>query len=195
MVPDFLLPEWVPNAHPLIVHFPIALIFVAAAADALALWLGRRWETGREVATGLYAATGLSAIVSYYSGTWAAATVTVATSGAAETLSTHASWAWYTMVATSGYAAVRAAGLFLSTVRARRRLHALFFVVGLGTLFPLYKTGENGGEMVYRRGVGVARTQQPADASAAAPSDSTRRDTVQAARPRGSQAAPGEEAP
>jgi len=49
VVPDFLLPEWVSNAHPLIVHFPIALIFVSVAADALALWLGKRWETGQEV--------------------------------------------------------------------------------------------------------------------------------------------------
>ena len=89
MVPDFLLPEWVPNAHPLIVHFPIALIFVAVAADALALWLGEKWETGPEVATGLYAATGLSAIVSYYSGTWAINTVSIATPGAAQTLTTH----------------------------------------------------------------------------------------------------------
>ena len=64
MVPDFLPPEWVPNAHPLIVHFPIALIFVAVATDALALRLEERWETGREVATGLYAATGLGAILS-----------------------------------------------------------------------------------------------------------------------------------
>ena len=88
MVPDFLLPEWVPNAHPLIVHFPIALIFVAATADGLALWTGPRWRTGREVATGLYGATALSAVVSYYSGTWAIDTVTIATPEAAQTLST-----------------------------------------------------------------------------------------------------------
>lgn len=182
MVPDFLLPEWVPNAHPLIVHFPIALIFVAAAADALALWLGERWATGREVATGLYAATGLSAIVSYYSGTWAVGTVTIATPEAAQTLSTHASWAWYTMITTAGYAAVRAVGLFVPAVRSRRLLHVLFFVVGVGMLFPLSKTGENGGEMVYRRGGGVTQTQElPDDPSTAGP-DSTRQDTAQAPR-------------
>ena len=175
VVPDALLPEWVPNAHPLIVHFPIALVFVAVAADALALWLGARWRTGREVATGLYVATGLSAVVSYYSGTWAADTVTVATPAAAETLSTHAFWAWYTMASLGLYAAVRAGGLFVASVRGRRELHALLFAIGVGTLFPVYKTGENGGAMVYRRGVGVMQTQtapaaSPSDASSDAPS-------------------------
>lgn len=177
MVPDFLLPDWVPNAHPLIVHFPIALIFVAVAADGLALWLGARWKTGREVATGLFVATGLSAVVSYYSGTWAVDTVTIATPEAAQTLSTHASWAWYTMLTTSGYALVRVAGLFVPAVRSRRLVHVGFFVVGLGTLFPLYKTGENGGEMVYRRGVGVARVQAP-PAAATAPADTTQERSV-----------------
>jgi uncharacterized membrane protein len=178
VVPDFLLPEWVPNAHPLIVHFPIALIFVSVAADALALWLGQRWETGQEVATGLYVATGLSAVVSYYSGTWAIDTVPIVTPGAAQTLTTHSFWAWYTMVTTSGYALLRTAGLFVDWVRARRSVHVVLFVLGLGTLYPMYETGENGGAMVYKRGVGVTRIQEVPAASFPA-QDSTQRDTVQ----------------
>jgi uncharacterized membrane protein len=189
VVPDFLLPEWVPNAHPLIVHFPIALIFVAVAADTLALWLGERWKTGQEVATGLYLATGLSAIVSYYSGTWAIDTVTIATPDAAQTLSTHSFWAWYTMVTTSGYALVRAAGLFVAAIRGSRAAHVVLFVVGLGTLFPLYKTGENGGEMVYRQGVGVTRIQEVPVPASAKP-DSTAQDTARAA-----ESTPGSGAP
>lgn len=184
VVPEFLLPEWVPNAHPLIVHFPIALIFVAVAADALALWLGDRWKTGQEVATGLYVATGLSAVASYYSGTWAIDTVTIATPDAAQTLSTHSFWAWYTMVTTNGYALVRVAGLCVSWIRASSALHIVLFVVGLGTLYPLYMTGENGGAMVYKRGVGVARIQEvPAPTNANATPDTTGQDTVQAAQP------------
>jgi uncharacterized membrane protein len=189
VVPDFLLPEWVPNAHPLIVHFPIALIFVAIAADALALWLGERWKTGQEVATALYVATGLSAIASYYSGTWAVDTVAIATPGAAQTLSTHSFWAWYTMVSTSGYALVRILGVFVPWVRARRAAHAVLFVLGVGTLYPMYETGENGGAMVYKRGVGVTRIQKVPATSPAAP-DSMQPDTVQA-----SQSAPHSEAP
>lgn len=179
MVPDFLLPEWVPNAHPLIVHFPIALIFVAVA---LALWLEERWETGQEVATGLYVATGLSAVVSYYSGTWPIDTVSLATPGAAETLSTHSFWAWYTMLSTGGCALVRTAGLFVARVRTNQAAHVVLFVVGLGTLFPLYKTGENGGAMVYKRGVGVTRIQEVPAPGNASP-DSTTPDTVQSSQP------------
>jgi len=189
VVPDFLLPEWVPNAHPLIVHFPIALIFVAVAADALALWLGERWETGQEVATGLYAATGLSAAASYYSGTWAIDTVPIVTPGAASTLSTHSFWAWYTMVSTSGYALLRTAGLFVSWVRARPSAHVVLFVLGLATLYPMYETGENGGAMVYKRGVGVTRVQEVPSTASPAP-DSAQPDTMQA-----SESTPRAEAP
>jgi uncharacterized membrane protein len=159
VIPDALLPEWVPNAHPLIVHFPIALLFLAAAADALAVLLRDRWPTGREVATGLYAALGLSAVFTYYSGTWAVGTVDVDTAAAAQTLSTHSTWAWYTAVFTGVYGGVRLAALLVPRARARRAVHVAFFVVGLAAFWPLWKVGENGGEMVYRHGVGVQETQ------------------------------------
>jgi uncharacterized membrane protein len=177
VVPDALLPEWVPNAHPLIVHFPIALLFLAAAADALALWLGDRWQTGREVATGLYALTGLSAAVTYVSGTWAVPTVDVTTAEAAQTLSTHAEWAWITALVTGIYGGVRLLALFVPAARARRLVHAAFFVAGLGAFFPLWKVGENGGQMVYEHGVGVTRTQSPP------PTDAPPRRPVEATPP------------
>lgn len=169
MVPDPLLPDWVPNAHPLIVHFPIALLFMAVVADAMALWLGDRWDTGQEVATALFACTGLSAVVTYYSGTWALDTVTVTSPEAVRTLATHSLWGWYTMLATGGYALMRGALLFVPAVRTRRLAHAGLFVAALGTFFPMWKAGENGGKMVYRHGVGVTQIQEPA----ASPPDST----------------------
>jgi len=183
VVPDPLLPEWVPNAHPLIVHFPIALLFIAVAADAVALWLGRRWRTGREVATGLWVATGLSAVVTYYSGTWAADTVAITTSRAAETLSTHATWGWYTMLATGGYALIRTVALFVPAARMRRGAHIAFFVVGLGTFFPLWKVGENGGEMVYKHGVGVTQTQTASPSSATPPDSLQQNETPRDRQP------------
>jgi len=165
-----------PSAHRSLPHRP----HLCCCHCGWALWIGPRWRTGREVATGLYGTTALSAVVSYYSGTWAIDTITIATPEAAQTLSAHSYWAWYTMVSTGAHASARAISLFLAHIRSRRLLHAVFFVVGLGILFPIYKTGENGGEMVYQRGVGVTQTQElPDDLSVP---DSTRQDTVWVSR-------------
>lgn len=48
-----LVPEWAPNVHPLIVHFPIALLFAAVLVDAAALAVRRRYPGVRYAAVGL----------------------------------------------------------------------------------------------------------------------------------------------
>lgn len=166
MIPDALLPEWVPNAHPLIVHFPIAFLFLAAAVDALAVVLRERWRTGREVAAGLYGMAALSTVGTYLSGTWAVPTVAIDTAAAAQTLSTHATWAWYTTVFAGAYGLVRAAAVLVPAARARRFVHVVLFAVGLLVFIPLWKVGENGGQMVYEHGVGVSEAKPRASAPA-----------------------------
>ncbi len=49
-----LIPEWMSNVHPLIVHFPVALLVIAVLADFLSLILKRydcmcseHWERWR----------------------------------------------------------------------------------------------------------------------------------------------------
>ena len=37
-----MLPEWLPNVHPLVVHFPIALLIVALVADVVAVMWRRQ---------------------------------------------------------------------------------------------------------------------------------------------------------
>ena len=45
-----LIPDWAPNIHPLLVHFPIALLMTAAGLDIVA-WMLRRHRPLRHAAT------------------------------------------------------------------------------------------------------------------------------------------------
>ena len=63
-----LIPDWAPNIHPMIVHFPIALILAAIGTDLLALAI-RRWDWLRPATVALYVVGGASAVFTYFTGT------------------------------------------------------------------------------------------------------------------------------
>lgn len=145
------VPEWAPGIHPMVVHFPIALLFFAVAADGVALLLaGNRYE--RVVAL-LYAAGAVACVAAYYSGHDAATAVPVP-EGADRVLVEHEGWAlrttWFFLL----FGAARVAAAWrLDSLRRGVRL-ALVIVAAAG-LYLVYETGDHGAEMVYRYGVGV----------------------------------------
>ena len=57
-----LVPDWAPNIHPLLVHFPIALLYAAIAVDLVgcACWCNKPL---RQAATLLYGLGAVGAIV------------------------------------------------------------------------------------------------------------------------------------
>ena len=65
---------WAPNAHALIVHFPIGLLVTAAVVDLIAL-LRADPRTPVTVSTGLYAAGAVAVLAAYLTGRAAAAEV------------------------------------------------------------------------------------------------------------------------
>ena len=151
-----LIPEWAPNIHPMIVHFPIALLVGALGADLLSLVL-RRWDWLRPATVALYVAGGASAVLTYFTGTWAADSVSVPAE-AQSVLTEHADLAWWTMWFFGVYALVRLGAHAWSRTRDLQALQGLLLLVALGGSYLLYETGDHGAEMVYRYGVGV---QQP----------------------------------
>ena len=68
---DFFLPDWAPNLHPLLVHFPIAILFVAVAIDATSLVL-REKPFWRNAAMMMYILGGVSILATYLAGKQAA---------------------------------------------------------------------------------------------------------------------------
>lgn len=155
-----MLPEWAPNLHPMIVHFPLALLFVAVAADALSFTV-RRWTWLRPAAVGLYVLGGASAVVTYVTGTWAADSVRIAAE-VEPLLTEHANLGWWTMWFYGGYAVVRLAAQWYTPTRDRTAVQAgLCGLALLGLVLP-WEAGEHGARLVYQYGVGVQAAQPEA---------------------------------
>jgi uncharacterized membrane protein len=152
-----LIPEWAPNIHPMIVHFPIALILTAIGADLLSLAI-RRWDWLRPATVALYLVGGASAVFTYFTGTWAADSVSVAAE-AQSVLTEHSNLGWWTMWFFGVYALVRLGAHLWPRTRGRTWVQAALLVVALGGSYLLYQTGDHGAMMVYRYGVGVQRSE------------------------------------
>ncbi len=146
-----LIPEWAPNIHPLVVHFPIALVFVALVADAAALFV-RRGEL-RAVAAGLYTLAALGALAAFFTGRQAADSVEV-NAQAVSTLTRHADLALYAVWGLSLYAVLRI-GLLWWKPRYHRTFDTLVMLLGLGGVVLVWQTAERGAALVFAHGVGV----------------------------------------
>lgn len=141
------LPEW----HPMVVHFPLAL-GVSAALFLLAARLVRDQRRAAALATvgtwnlcvgavaALFAlATGVAAVVDLHVG-----------AAAHQAISTHLKWAIFTTLALVLLAVWRGAGSAWDS-----RPGWPFVVVLLGATAALAVTGYRGGQNVYRYGIGV----------------------------------------
>lgn len=155
-----MLPDWAPNLHPLIVHFPISLLAAAAIVDLAGLFW-RRSKGLRLSAVLLYGAGAVGALAAYITGNRAADSVNVPTE-AISTLNTHQDLALYTLIFFGIYAAVRVA-LFLMERDLAVALRALVVLVGIGGQALVWQTGEHGGELVFEHGVGVVAVDRMAD--------------------------------
>jgi len=147
-----LIPEWMSNVHPLIVHFPIALLVFAVAADLAGLIL-KRYQWIKPAALWLYVFGALGTIGAYISGKQAADIVTFPPPSYS-VIGTHADLALYTMLFFGIYALLR---LFVAWKKWDQRtvVAVVLFIVAAGGLGLVQQTAERGGELVFRYGVGT----------------------------------------
>jgi uncharacterized membrane protein len=148
-----LFPDWAPNLHPLIIHFPIAWWVTAVVVDLVALARPRAaWAD--TVASFLYPAGAFSAVVAYLTGRQAAATVLIP--GMAHPIvQQHWNWALATTISFAIVALVRLWTRFRRPP-PQRAIRTALVVAACVALLCLFQTGERGARLVYERGVGVA---------------------------------------
>lgn len=149
-----LIPEWAPNIHPLLVHFPIAIILLAVLMDLLNFFLPDKWWDDLKT-TILYGAGAVSAIAAYYSGTLAADSVFLP-SAAQSVLNEHADWATWTVWFFGIYTLLRIL-LHRFQKMDQKIIRAAMFVIALPGIFFLYETGDHGAEMVFGYGTGTGQ--------------------------------------
>lgn len=150
-----LLPDWAPNAHPMLVHFPIAITIVAVFLDFVRLIWKKDWL--RNSVMTLFAFAVLAGWVTYLSGRQAVDSVTVPMN-AELTASYHADWALYTLLYFSCYVTIRAF-LLWRKIDSKRFIAIILFVAGLAGCGLLAKTADLGGKLVYKYGVGTQKVK------------------------------------
>jgi len=152
-----LLPDWAPNIHPLIVHFPIALLFAAALIDTIGLFLKEK-DFWRKAAMGLYALGALGAVAAFFSGRQAADSVFLPTDANA-LLTEHADlgqWVFYLFAA---YSIIRVI-LFVLNTDKKTSIRATVWLIGLVGCGMVWVTAEKGAELVFKHGAGVQAAAQ-----------------------------------
>ncbi len=150
--PRWLLPDWAPNLHPVLVHFPVALLVTAVACDFLAFAL-KRHPFLRNGAAALYLLGTVLIVPTYLSGREAGATVF--TPGMAHGLvDEHWTWAMWTLLYFIGLTGGRLVAHW-RLAGWHPALWAFFLVGGAGGVLLLTTTAERGARLVFDYGVGV----------------------------------------
>lgn len=146
------------HIHPMIVHFPIVLVFILAAFDLIATARGAS-VTGRtavgNVSTGLAVLAGLSAVVAYYFGGLA---LDFAESGgfSSEVAEIHEGLGETVAIVLAVYAVIRSV-LWFRDVRIVRPIGFVFPVLAIAAAGLVTVTASYGGKLVFDLGVNVAK--------------------------------------
>jgi len=152
-----------PNLHPAVVHFPVALFLTALLFDVACLLVRRaRWLD--PAAAALYALAAISAVVAYRAGRAAEDSLVGIAPAIEPLLAEHADWAWWTVWAFTTVAAVRVAIAWSDRHLLERGIVTARLAVlaaALAGAWLLFETAEHGGALVYRHGVAVAGAAGP----------------------------------
>ncbi len=155
-----VIPDWAPNLHPLVVHFPIALLFAAAAVDLAGLLMpGSR--PLRDTSTWLYIAGAATAVLAYFTGYTAAETMG-SIADVEALVDAHADRAFVATWLFAFFASLRLAMSYV--LRPPRALRIGAFAVALVGLGALVQAALHGARLVFEQGLGVRAVAIAAEA-------------------------------
>ena len=146
-----LIPAWAPNLHPLVVHFPIALLSAAGAVDLAGLLAPDRRPL-RDTATWLYVGGAATAVFTYFTG-YTAAQAAAFSPEVGSLVDGHADWAFTATWLFAFFASLRLAMSYI--LRPRRALQIGAFAIALAGLGALAQTTLLGARLVFEQGLGV----------------------------------------
>lgn len=150
-----------PNLHPALVHFPIALAVLGLLFELGGTLRGRpEWLDRAAAAT--WAAAALGAWAAWWAGRRAVDSLTVPPAVQGH-VNTHSDWGLYTLWTLVAVALLRlAVALWRPAPRDGRRWPALFLLLGLGATGVVIRTADLGGGLVFRHGLAVRIASGPA---------------------------------
>ncbi len=151
-----LIPEWAPNIHPMIVHFPIALFMLAIIMDVAGYFLPDSWWDEKKNLI-LYGISGIAGIGTYFSGKEAADSVFIEAE-AQNLLTEHADFAEYTVWFIGLYALLRI-GLYVWDKSDIKPVRVGMTLLSFAGAVLLFQTSDRGAQMVYQYGVGVQKAE------------------------------------
>lgn len=149
-----LLPDWAPNIHPLIVHFPLVLLIFAVLFDITGLVL-TKFEWIKKSALSLYILGTISAAIAFITGNAASDNINISPN-AFSAVNDHADWAEITLWFFSIYTIVRLIFAFgFKRIPFARIIIIPLVLSGIIGLYFLYNTGDKGAKLVYGYGLGT----------------------------------------
>ena len=144
------LPAWVPNLHPLVVHFPIAMLTAAFVVDLIAFVVPHPSKAGN-ISTWLYTIGASLAVLAYFSGDAAAQTVSISLD-AIPVLQAHSDWAFRATWSFVFFSSIRLAMSYIHPPTTRQRL--VTFFIAMVSLSALSYKELYSSRLDYEKGLG-----------------------------------------
>lgn len=146
------IPDWVPNIHPMIVHFPIVLLMFAVLFDVIGLFL-TKFDWLKKSALVLFFVGTIAAAAAFLTGRAASDGLNIP-ANVITAVNDHAEWAEITLWFFSIYTILRLTiEYFFKSLK--KVIVIPLVLIGLLGIYFLYQTGDHGAKLVFGYGLGT----------------------------------------